>query len=158
MGNAENSFKMKIPCFRSLFETWSTVRLRAASSTRRSNESPIALSRCPACRHEDYCRLRPSGCCFETGIVGCIRLCAVYLRCGRSVWREGQALPVNRTMPGKRVLPTVACEFAATTLKGLGGIRPAFFSAARRKSKEVQCRQSSSGTRERLTTKQFSAG
>ena len=64
MGNAENSFKMKIPCFRSLFETWSTVHLRAASSTRRSNESPTAMSRCSARRHEDYRRLRPSGCCF----------------------------------------------------------------------------------------------
>ena len=72
----------------------------------------------------------PQAAALKAGIVGCITLCAVYLRCGRSVWREGQALPVNRTMPGKRVLPTVACEFAATTLKGLGGIRPAFFSAA----------------------------
>ena len=78
----------------------------------------------------------PQAAAFDLAL-GCIRLCAVYLRCGRSVWREGQALPVNRTMPGKRVLPTVACEFAATTLKGLGGIRPAFLSAARRKSKEV---------------------
>jgi hypothetical protein len=79
----------------------------------------------------------PQAAALKAGIVGCITLCAVYLRCGRSVWREGQALPVNRTMPGKRVLPTVACEFAATTLKGLGGIRPAFLSAAKRKSKEV---------------------
>jgi hypothetical protein len=95
----------------------------------------------------------PQAAALQAGIVDCITLCAVYLRCGRSVWREGQALPVNRTMP-----EIVACEIAATTLKGLGGIRPAFLSAFKQISKEVQFRQSSSGTRERLTTKQFSAG
>jgi hypothetical protein len=62
----------------------------------------------------------PQAAALKAGIVGCITLCAVYLRCGRSVWREGQALPVNRTMPGKRVLPTVACEFAGDYAEGLG--------------------------------------
>ena len=63
--------------------------------------------------------------------------CAVFLFCGGGNGGIAKASPVNRTMPGKRVLPTVACEFAATTLKGLGDIRPAFSSAFKRISKEV---------------------
>jgi hypothetical protein len=74
----------------------------------------------------------PQAAAYESGIVDCITLCAVYLRCGRSIWRESQALPVNRTMPGKRVLPTVALNIVATTLKGLGGIRPIFLALDQR--------------------------
>jgi len=52
--------------------------------------------------------------------------CAVLSALRKGYWRNRQALPVNRTMPGKRVLPTVAANGATTTLKGLGGIGPAF--------------------------------
>jgi hypothetical protein len=52
--------------------------------------------------------------------------CADFLRCGRGIGENRQASPVNRTMPGKRVLPTVGANSATTTLKGLGGIGPAF--------------------------------
>jgi hypothetical protein len=52
--------------------------------------------------------------------------CAVLLRCGGGIGGNRQASPVNRTMPGKRVLPTVGANTATTTLKGLGGIGPAF--------------------------------
>jgi hypothetical protein len=52
--------------------------------------------------------------------------CAVLSRCGGGIGGIAKASPVNRTMPGKRVLPTVGANIATTTLKGLGGIGPAF--------------------------------
>jgi hypothetical protein len=67
-----------------------------------------------------------------------------------------QTMPVHRTMPGKRVLPIVAANSTATTLKGLGGFRPAYDSP-RRKVKRSSA-AASLATQDRLTTKQFSAG
>jgi hypothetical protein len=90
----------------------------------------------------------------ESGIISCTALCAVLSRCGGGIWRDSQALPVNRTMPGKRVLPTVAQKFQDDYAEGLGR----YWTGFPLEKKEVKCRQLSSRTRERLTTKQFSAG
>jgi hypothetical protein len=122
IGNAENSFKIKSLVSGLFLETWSSVHLRAASSARRSNKKPEGLSTDTKMTVGFGLQAEDA----ESGIVEPHRKMCSFVALRRGYWRNRQASPVNRTMPGKRVLPTVGANSATTTLKGLGGIGPAF--------------------------------
>ncbi len=123
IGNAENSFKI-IPCFRSLAETWSAVHRDTASSVRRYDESPIGAPRSLWTRGPT--RRSPSAAAFRLLKLNltfddCTTRCAVCRAAeGGYAVAFSQASPVHRTMPGKRVLPTVAANLRGDYAEGLG--------------------------------------
>ncbi len=129
IGNAENSFKIN-PLLPVSCETWSAVHLRTASPVRRYKiKARLAAMR----RHEDHRRLRPSGC-RNSALMTALRSMR-FVALQRGCWRLAKHRPYTAPCQGSACFLPSPRISVATTLKGLGGIRPGFLHADGRKGR-----------------------
>jgi hypothetical protein len=112
MGNAENSFKIipMLPVFWRPGVLFISARLRPSGDTK----SMARLAVCADTKSTVGCGLQAA----ELALMTASRSMSLPRCRGAVAFR--QASPVHRTMPGKRVLPTVTPNFQGDYAEGLG--------------------------------------